>query len=135
MTNKTTHRTDIDTIVAEINRNMDDVVAVYLFGSMARGDYTPGSDYDIAVIVKKYPLNDLELVTDIKYSLVDAIKRPIDIVILDTKDLDHPSIFLYELYHNHKKIYGKADVLKKSRLAVRSVKPILEDGKPVGYHV
>jgi predicted nucleotidyltransferase len=126
--------TDIDKIVDEINHEMNDVEAIYLFGSMARGNTTLKSDYDIAVIAKKYPRNDLELITNIKYSLIDKIKRPIDIVILDIKDLSHPSIFLYELYNNHKKLYGK-DVLKKSGSIVEKIRPIMEDNKPIGYYV
>ncbi|MGA9140448.1 MAG: nucleotidyltransferase domain-containing protein [Methanocella sp.] len=135
MINKKKINTDIDQIVNEITHKMSDVEAIYLFGSMVGGKITSKSDYDIAVIASKYPGNDLELVTNIKYSLIDKIKRPIDIVILDINDLSHSSIFLYELYHNHKKLYGKEDILKKSRHAIEKVSPIVEENKRIGYYV
>ena len=46
----------------------DDLDSLYLFGSVARGDYTEDSDIDVGVIVEYQPfteLNDFRRVTDI----------------------------------------------------------------------
>jgi predicted nucleotidyltransferase len=122
----------VDVIVKEVKG----VEAIYLFGSMARGNENPKSDYDIAVIVKKYPRNDLTIIANIKCDLFDKIKRHIDIVILEEKDLGQPSLFLYELFNSHIRLYGR-DILKRVAPIVRKVKPdrpILKNG-PVWYYV
>ncbi len=93
----------VDVIVKEVKG----VEAIYLFGSMARSNENPKSDYDIAVIVKKYPRNDLTIIANIKCDLFDKIKRPIDVVILEEKDLGQPSLFLYELFNSHIRLYGR----------------------------
>lgn len=127
---------DIDLIIEKILQEIKDVEAIYLFGSMASGKENIKSDYDIAVAVKKYPRNDLTIIANIKCATYDKIKRPIDIIILDEKDLKQPSMFLYELFYNHIKLYGR-DVLKNSASIVRKVNPttpIMKAG-PVWYHV
>jgi predicted nucleotidyltransferase len=126
---------DIDQIVKEILKEIKNVRAIYLFGSMSRGDDKAGSDYDIAVIVNKHPDNDLDLITNVKFSLIDKINRQVDVVLLDTTDLDNSPVFLYELYNNRKQIFGIVDVLKDSRCVVEKIRPIMEDNKTIGYHV
>jgi predicted nucleotidyltransferase len=39
--------------VAELRRRVPDLIAVYLFGSRARGDARPGSDVDVAVLAAR----------------------------------------------------------------------------------
>ena len=66
--------------------------AVYLFGSVARGDSTPGSDVDLAILFEQDPPRTLEgLHLDLGDALQAALGRPVDLVVLNhaTPDLVH----------------------------------------------
>lgn len=131
------HEKDIDLIVKKIlsTMNKSNVESIYLFGGMARGNVTSKSDYDIAVIVKKYPKNDLILISNIKCSLIDKVKRPLDIIILEPDDLKESPSFLYELYNNHKKLFGQDTIKKYESIAKKSklLKPIFKR-EPMWYY-
>lgn len=139
---KTAHDSDLGQIVSEVLSALgkSNVTSIYLFGSVARGDDTQGSDYDIAVIVKKYPRNDLRLISRIKSSLMDVVKKPIDIIFLEQADLEQADLeqsphFLRELCNNNKRLFG-TDTLMKYRTATGKRKPagpIVKAG-PVWYH-
>lgn len=65
------------------------VVAVYVFGSVARGTDGPGSDVDVAVLMDQIPPSTLmgpQL--SIEGRLEEAIGRPVDLVILNTASAD-----------------------------------------------
>ena len=69
---------DLDTLIAELRRCFPDLQAVYLYGSMARGDAHSASDLDLAVLLPK------ELPTvrlwEIAQSLASRIGRDVDLL-------------------------------------------------------
>jgi predicted nucleotidyltransferase len=136
MINQKRKQANSDTaIVNAIINKIDNVEAIYLFGSIVRGNATPRSDYDIAIFVKKYPRNDMELMFNLKKILSNKLKRPMDIIILESRDLEQSPIFLYELYTNHKKLYG-SDILKSYESIVKKMnpkKPVDKSG-PMWYY-
>ena len=72
--------------VLHIFESHPEVKLVYLFGSMARGDHGPMSDYDFAVYLDE---KDKKETTRIRFQLMDALSRAlgtdrIDVVILDS---------------------------------------------------
>jgi predicted nucleotidyltransferase len=72
--------------VLHIFESHPEVKLVYLFGSMARGDQGPMSDYDFAVYLDE---KDKKETTRIRFQLMDELSRAlgtdrIDVVILDS---------------------------------------------------
>lgn len=64
-------------------------VAVYLFGSVARGVAGPRSDLDVAVLFDDDPPRTLEgLQTELGERLQEAIGRPVDLVVLNHAPAD-----------------------------------------------
>lgn len=125
---------DMEKVTRRIREEISSAVAVYLFGSVAKGTQDNDSDYDIAVIVKDLPEDDIGLISNIRYSLLDQLQRPLDIVILALSDLEYPSPILYEIYHSRKLIYGQ-DILTNSKNVIEGMKPVTVDGATVGYYV
>lgn len=61
-----------------------DVVAAYLFGSVARGTHGPGSDVDIAVLLERPPPRTFEgLPLDLEARLEKVLGRPVQLVVLN----------------------------------------------------
>ncbi|MDP2846498.1 MAG: nucleotidyltransferase domain-containing protein, partial [Candidatus Methanoperedens sp.] len=60
---------DLEKIVNAILKEISSIEAIYLFGSIAKGEENEKSDYDIAVIVREYPEKDLDKISRIRYSL------------------------------------------------------------------
>ncbi len=104
------------------------------FSSIAKGKEDERSDYDIAVIVREYPEKDLDKIARIRYSLLGKLKRPLEILLIGTDDLEYSSPFLYEIYHACRLLYG-TDVLLRCKNVVENIKPIIAKGNKVGYHV
>lgn len=117
-----------------ILKETDGVIAIYLFGSVAKGTQNELSDYDIAVVTENYPKKDVDTIARIKLALLSIVKRPIEIVFMDLKDLTYSSPILYEIYHNHKILYGP-DIILKYQDSIKNVRPIMKDGKTIGYYV
>ncbi len=129
-----TTRADLDIIKQSIFKELGSVEAIYLFGSVAKGAQNESSDYDILVFVKKLPSHKIKSIARIRNDASDRITRPFDLIILNIKDLQIPSPFLYEVYHNHLIIYGK-DVIEKCKDIIKNIKPIFMNGAQIGYHV
>ena len=62
------------------------VEAVYLFGSRARGDYRPDSDYDF--YIKKGKIRGYFALGGFFEEMKDAVKADIDLVSLEEEELD-----------------------------------------------
>ncbi len=58
---------------------------IILFGSRARGDYTPESDWDILIITKGENKNTSKFLRDIKIKLSIDMKIPNDLIIISKK--------------------------------------------------
>lgn len=57
------------------------ITAAYLFGSYARGDFTPSSDVDIRIDCSKSDkLKGLFGVSGLRLDLEDALKKPVDLL-------------------------------------------------------
>jgi hypothetical protein len=66
-----------------------DAVAVYLFGSFARGTARPDSDVDVAVLYAKSPAPTLEAQPfDLEADLEKLLDRPVQAVVLNTAPID-----------------------------------------------
>ncbi len=127
-------KSDLKKIINAIIKEISGVEAIYLFGSIAKGKENERSDYDIAVIVKEYPEKDMDIIAGIRYSLLGKIKRPLEILLIGTDDLEYSSPFIYEIYHASRLLYG-TDVLLRCKDVVENIKPIVAEGNTVGYHV
>ncbi len=84
---------------------------VYFFGSMAKGEFGPISDYDFAVYFDLHSDNekDREIMFDIKFKLMDRLSRAlgtdkIDVVILN---LTESPEFKYQVIKDGKLIYDQ----------------------------
>ncbi len=125
---------DLKKIVNAILKELSGIEAIYLFGSIAKGKENERSDYDIAVIVREYPEKDMDIIAKIRYSLLGKIKRPLEILLICTDDLEYSSPFLYEIYHAGRLLFG-TDVLLRCKNVVENIRPIIAEGNTVGYHV
>jgi len=125
---------DLETITAAILHGIEGVEAIYLFGSLARGDADTSSDYDIAAVVQKVPEAYTEAIAAVRYALLGKTGRPVDLIVLDNDDLKSDSPILYEISRHHRLIHGR-DVLSHAAKGGRNVRPIVMDGATIGYHV
>lgn len=74
----------VDTLRSALSTRREDLVCAYLFGSQARGDSTPGSDVDIALLFVEDPPKTLAgLHLDLADDLSGALARPVDLVVLN----------------------------------------------------
>lgn len=69
--------------------NPGDAVAVYLYGSVARGTARPGSDVDVGVLLKKDPPHTLAgLKLDLQADLEELLEVPVQVVVLNRAPAD-----------------------------------------------
>jgi predicted nucleotidyltransferase len=67
----------------------EDLLAAYVFGSVARGTAGPHSDLDLAVLFRTAPARDLGgLRFDLAEKLELLVRRPVDIVVLNSAPAD-----------------------------------------------
>jgi predicted nucleotidyltransferase len=67
----------------------EEVVAVYLYGSRARGTPTAKSDVDLAVLLKTKPAPTLKGVArDIEAAAERELRIPVEVVVLNTASAD-----------------------------------------------
>ena len=82
----------VDKLKAFFASEHHDALAVYLFGSVARGSSGPGSDVDIGVLYAEDPPKTLDgLPISLKGDLEDLLAASVDIVVLNhaSPDLCH----------------------------------------------
>ena len=92
-------------------RDHDQIIAVYLFGSLAKGTFNKNSDIDIAVMFKDY--KDEMKVFDIRLKLMDDLS-----VFLDY-DVDIIVFSQASLKMQHQIISGELIVGKDNRQRIR----------------
>jgi predicted nucleotidyltransferase len=67
----------------------EEIVAVYLFGSMARGTARPTSDVDLAVLLRSRAGGRLSNVArDFEARVERVVRRPVEVVVLNTAPAD-----------------------------------------------
>ena len=64
-----------------------DLVALYLTGSRARGEHSPDSDVDVAVLPRGAVDDVVALTSDVAVRLETLLGRPVDVVVLDVERL------------------------------------------------
>ena len=73
---------------SDANRGAN-VVAIYLFGSTARGTAKPGSDIDLGILHRRPPASTLaEQPFDVAADLSEQFRRPVDIVVMNGAPVD-----------------------------------------------
>lgn len=97
----------------DIFRKCKPIISAYLFGSRARGDFSPISDYDFAVqLDDKFPKNKY---TDLKLSLIGALcglleSDDIDVVVLN----EAPILLKHRILRDRKILFCRSH-LKRIR--------------------
>jgi len=93
-------------------RDRDDIYAVYLFGSRAKGTARPASDLDLAVLFKEGldPHRRFQIKLEITNDLEDLLGSKVDLVDLRSADL----FFIHQVMRN-KVVLHERD--KSSRIA------------------
>ncbi len=89
-----------------------DIAAAYIFGSLARGGFRPGSDVDIAILYNRDDVDKLarfERRLDLEVALEETIHRSVQVIDLEQAGLP--------LQYQVRK-YGKIIVEKNSKLRV-----------------
>jgi Predicted nucleotidyltransferases len=103
----------IKPIIDELKR--EEVQAIYLFGSHAKGNARPTSDIDICVIANK------NVTKSVKGEIMANSSRSIDISIF----WDLPPVIRFRVFRDGKPLYAK-DELSLQRLKVDTLKSYLD---------
>ncbi len=125
---------DLETIKHAILKELGDVEAIYLFGSVARGTENKASDYDILIFVNTMPEHHIDSISNIRGAVSGIISRPLEAFIVDVSNVKYPSPFIYEVYHGHRLLYGK-NVIERFKDLIKNMKPLYINGVKVGYYV
>lgn len=99
----------IDKFLKKISKLRNEIQTIYLFGSRARGEERPDSDYDFLIVVKK-------LHKEFRKEIYNAI---VDVLLEDNK--------LISL-----KIVKTEDFSRFSRLGLPFIKNVLKEGIKIG---
>lgn len=121
---------DVEALVAYLNRQPD-VVAVYLFGSVARERVGPRSDVDVAVLLRDGLSSEetfeqrLQLLGD----LGSFSDREVDVVVLNTAPL-----LLQQQVLKYGRVIYERDSLDRIRFEVRARKTYFDVKPMFDYH-
>jgi predicted nucleotidyltransferase len=127
-------REDLETIKHAILKELGEVEAIYLFGSVAKGTENKASDYDILIFVNAMPEHYIDTIVNIRGTVSKKIKRPLEAFIINVNNVKYPSPFIYEVYHGHKLLYGK-NVIERFKDLIKNMRPLYIKGVKVGYYV
>jgi predicted nucleotidyltransferase len=113
--------------MAAILSQQEDVVAAYLFGSVARGQARPASDVDVAVLLdlERSPLEQVERQLDLTEALGATANRPVQITMLNRA----PPILIYQVLRDGLLLYER-DTQERIAFEVRAIRIYL-DLKPM----
>jgi len=103
----------IKSVVDELKR--EEVQAIYLFGSYAKGNARPSSDIDICVITEK------KIPRSAKEEIMSNSSRHIDISLF----WDLPPVIRFRVFREGRLLYAK-DKLSLQRLKVATLKSYLD---------
>jgi len=103
----------IKSVVDELKR--EEVQAIYLFGSYAKGNARPSSDIDICVITEK------KIPRSVKEKIMSNSSRHIDISLF----WDLPPVIRFRVFREGGLLYAK-DELSLQRLKVATLKSYLD---------
>lgn len=79
----------VDTLRSRLATADEEVIAVYLFGSQARGTSRAESDIDLGVLLRRPPPPALTgIARDVEASLEQALRRPVEVVVLNRAPAD-----------------------------------------------
>jgi predicted nucleotidyltransferase len=90
---------DVDAVVRTVRARVADVVAIYLFGSLARGDDHAGSDVDLAILPRR-PLAALARF-DLQEELARQLGRDVDLIDLRSA----PAVLRAQVFTNDVLLY------------------------------
>jgi len=117
------------TIMRVIKKKVKKVKSIILYGSRARGDYGPASDYDFLIISDEIPEN-LDQRLDMEAEIGDELILKgiqVSILFLTQKELESSmntsDPLMIEIYHNHKMIEDDGTFKK----ALKIIKPKLKN--------
>lgn len=80
---------ELPDLIREKLSSSDNVAAVYLFGSQARGSARPNSDVDLGVLYRSPPAETLLAQPfELQAELAQALRKPVDIVVMNTAPVD-----------------------------------------------
>jgi hypothetical protein len=81
---------DFERLEREIVQSVPaEAIAVYLYGSQARGTASPGSDIDLGVLLRAVPAPSLRSVARMLEDSVErALKIPVEVVVLNAAPAD-----------------------------------------------
>jgi len=121
---------DVEALVAHLDQQPD-VVAAYLFGSVAKETFGPRSDVDVAVLLRE-GLNREEMFEQRLQLLVDLnafSNREVDVVVLNTA----PLLLQQEVLKYGRVIYER-DALARIRFEVWARKTYFDVKPMFDYH-
>jgi len=78
-------KTELDRIVATLVGS-GIISKIILFGSYARGEETPESDFDLCVLTPVKNKRQLDMMTDFRIMLCDIQRRPMDLFAYNQDD-------------------------------------------------
>jgi uncharacterized protein len=93
-----------DPILVRVRREIERIYgdrlhAVLLYGSRARGDAHPDSDYDIAVLINGYNgnLDEVFRLADLGYELMLETDRPLSLKPFSPDEITQRTLFMHNL--------------------------------------
>ncbi|MBM7557338.1 type VII toxin-antitoxin system MntA family adenylyltransferase antitoxin [Halanaerobacter jeridensis] len=104
-------KSNVKKIIKEYCAKNKNIIAVYLFGSLARGTFSKNSDIDLSLMVNR-ELNKMEkfnLKLEVAVDLEELLDREVDIIIFSNADLRL----------KHQIIKGELILGKNNKLRVR----------------